>query len=249
MEKQVYGSSFYENRDRKTAYAAERILQLVLDSCPDLSPVQSAVDVGCGTGTWLRQLSVLCGTEDIWGIDADYVNRDLLVIPPDHFIPRDLEERLPHTRRYDLAISMEVAEHLPASRADSFVEDLCALSDTVLFSAATVFQGGTHHLNEQRLSYWIAKFSEHGFEPFDIIRSQIWDDAGIPAWYRQNAVLFRKSPKERSEYRRVPDLIHPDIFEEKMRMMEHYARKPYFRMYFKLRGIVRRIRAGRTAPR
>ncbi|RMD82912.1 MAG: methyltransferase domain-containing protein, partial [Lentisphaerae bacterium] len=37
---------------------------------------------------------------------------------------------------FDLVVSLEVAEHLPPERADSFVADLCARSGYVLFSAA-----------------------------------------------------------------------------------------------------------------
>ena len=238
----LYNNSFYENRDKATAYAAKTILRVVMHSCPELGIIRSAVDIGCGVGTWLNQLHAICGTDDIWGYDGDYVNKDLLVIPRDHFIPYDLRKGIPHDRRYDIAISMEVAEHLPPSRADSFVEDLCALSDSVLFSAATLYQGGSGHVNEQRLNYWVDRFSKRGYGPLDIVRTEIWNDDRIPAWYKQNTLLFRKSDKDKSEYASVRDLIHPDIFEEKMRNMERYNRKPYFRFYFKMQRIGRKIK-------
>lgn len=56
-------------------------------------------------------------------------------------------------RRFDLAMTIEVAEHLTPVRADSFVEDLTRLSDVVLFSAAIPAQGGINHVNEQWQSY------------------------------------------------------------------------------------------------
>ena len=65
-------------------------------------------------------------------------------------------------RRFDLVNCLEVAEHLDASRADSFVDDLCALGDVVVFSAAIPGQGGTHHVNEQFQSYWQERFRRNG---------------------------------------------------------------------------------------
>lgn len=68
-------------------------------------------------------------------------------------MPKDLTQPLSLGRKFDLCVSMEVAEHLPPSRADSFVADLVGLAPVVLFSAAVPEQGGTNHLNEQWPDY------------------------------------------------------------------------------------------------
>ena len=54
-------------------------------------------------------------------------------------------------RKFDLVQSLEVGEHLPKSAADTFVETLVKHGDVVLFSAASVGQGGHDHINEQPL--------------------------------------------------------------------------------------------------
>ena len=237
----IYKDNFYENRDKMTAFSAKRILKIIADACPELRQMKSAVDIGCGVGTWLKQFRELYGSDKIIGYDGDYVKQELLVIPKEDFISYNLEQEIPREQRYDLAISMEVAEHLSESRADSFVDDLCALSDHVLFSAASVFQGGTGHINEQRLHYWVNKFAERRYEPLDIIRSKIWDEDEILPWYKQNTILFKKSSKPQTEFATVRDLIHPDIFEMKMRKVEQYRQKLYFRFYFMVRNIYRRV--------
>ena len=202
-----YTHDFYANRDSATRYAAETILGLLLTQIP---PVRSAIDIGCGVGTWLSVLTDTHGVTVTQGHDGDWVERDLLEIPQDCFEPLLLSKEMPAvTRRYDLAISLEVAEHLPSERAADFVKYLTELSDTVLFSAAIPGQGGTGHVNEQWPSYWAELFGELGYRCVDEIRSQIWKDEKIPVWYRQNVLLFER----RGVLRPAPlDIVHPELF-------------------------------------
>ena len=51
-------------------------------------------------------------------------------------------------RRSDLAISLEVAEHLPSSSAAAFITTLVKAAPCICFSAALPHQGGVRHLNE-----------------------------------------------------------------------------------------------------
>lgn len=91
-----------------------------------------------------------------------------------------------------MVVSLEVAEHLSSGRAKTFCEDLTVFSDVVLFSAATPFQSGAGHINEQPLSYWVRLFKKYQYEAFDIIRPIIQKDAKIASWHRQNIVVFVK---------------------------------------------------------
>ena len=126
---------------------------------------RSVVDVGCGPGAWAAEYKR--SGASVLGIDGYDVRTDQLLIEPREFERRELTRPLRLERGFDLVNCLEVAEHLPATRAASFVEDLCRLGDVVLFSAAVPGQGGTHHINEQWPSYWIALFQEHGFEALD----------------------------------------------------------------------------------
>jgi len=97
------------------------------------------------------------GITDYLGVDGSYVPADMLLIPRDRFLAHDLTQPLQLPDRYDLAVSLEVAEHLPASCAEAFVESLTNLAPVVFFSAAVPFQGGTTHVNEQWPEYgWIS---------------------------------------------------------------------------------------------
>ena len=60
----------------------------------------------------------------------------MLMIPEKCFQPTDLSKPFKVFKKYDMAMSLEVAEHLPEESADGFVKGLCMSSDIVLFSAA-----------------------------------------------------------------------------------------------------------------
>jgi hypothetical protein len=124
----------------------------------------------------------------------------------------DLELPLRGAERSDLVISLEVAEHLSAGRADSFVDDLCAIGDRILFSAAIPGQGGRGHVNEQWQSWWASKFTSRGYGVIDCVRPLIWNDALIPYWYRQNVLLYEKGATD--EYRQI-DVVHPVLWDDR----------------------------------
>ncbi|KRA46183.1 class I SAM-dependent methyltransferase [Devosia sp. Root635] len=187
MTASLYPADFYQNRRAHTAHAASRIL----GALPAL-PRRRVADIGCGTGTWLAA-ALEAGTEATFGIEGDWVTPAMLDDARIAFAPQDLEKRFAGPR-VDLALSLEVAEHLSPARADSFVADLVALAPAVLFSAAIPGQGGVGHLNEQWQSWWAERFAAHGYRAYDVIRPAIWTDDAIPAWYRQNVVLYLAEP-------------------------------------------------------
>jgi SAM-dependent methyltransferase len=167
---------------------------------------QSVVDVGCGSGGWAR-VALDAGIADVVAIDGDFVDRTALQIPVDRFQPLDLREPLKLDRRFDLVVCMEVAEHLPEERGPGLIDDLCALADLVLFSAAVPGQGGVAHLNLRWQSYWAELFGTRGFGVTDI-RPRYWRDAPIAWWYRQNAMLARRGGRNDV----ILDCVHPDLW-------------------------------------
>lgn len=225
-EDKGYNIDFYHDQSEGSKRSAQYIVPLVLNY---LQP-KNVIDVGCGIGTWLSVFKEY-GLE-ILGCDGDYA-RKLLWIEQEEFRDIDLEKTIRMEKKFDLAITLEVAEHLSAARSDSFVYDLTCLSDFVLFSAAIPGQGGFKHINERFLSYWIMKFRRFGYIPVDCIRPFIWLNKEIEYWYRQNIILFcRKTAlvnhsvlmsfydSEKQNY----DLIHPEAYLnqiEKFRMLRN----------------------------
>ena len=210
--KTLYTDDFYFKQRGISYESANRVLPLVLS----VVPAKSAIDVGCGAGTWTSKL-MDCGVSDVLGIDGDYVNLDLLRIPRAAFQAWDLRKPIAIDRRFDLAVCLEVAEHLPPKRAGGLVEDLVKLAPVVLFSAAIPGQGGVNHINERYLSYWANLFAARDYVLVDIIRPAIWNDEKCDGCYRQNAVLFvhKENPLSRLQVASGVDYVHPYLLNAK----------------------------------
>jgi SAM-dependent methyltransferase len=216
---QPYTDEYYDSLQEGARRSARVVVPLLLR----LVQPRQVVDVGCGRGTWLAVFREH-GIEDVWGIDGDHVDRERLEIPRERFLPRDLTRPLRLGRSFDLAVSLEVAEHLPADCAAAFVNSLADLAPLVLFSAAIPFQGGQNHVNEQWPAYWAKLFAAREYVPVDCLRRRIWDDARVEWWYAQNMLLFAERghlearPLLRQEYElaggTVPALVHPKRYLE-----------------------------------
>jgi SAM-dependent methyltransferase len=181
----AYDNTFFDWVD----FTATRSARAVLPLINDLVRPRSVVDVGCGRGAWLGVWASL-GLADIKGLDGDYVDRTKLAMAPTAFEAVDLTSLWPVPRRFDLAQSLEVAEHLAPEVGPQFVAQLCALSDVVMFSAAQPGQGGEMHYNERKPSYWAELFAGQGYAAFDCLRPVIRADKSIDPWYRFNTVVY-----------------------------------------------------------
>ena len=126
------------------------------------------------------------------GFDRAFVNDEDLLIDRDSFVAKDLSKPFAIDGQYDLSLCLEVAEHLPASRAFGLVEQLTMALPIVLFSAAIPGQGGTRHINEQWHCYWHKHFSRCGFECYDILRPQLFANQNVAGWFRQNIFLYAR---------------------------------------------------------
>ena len=170
---------------------------------------ESILDVGCGTGTWLRA-AIDSGISDVIGIDGVEIPPDQLLFPPDKFHCRDLGAPVDLGRRFELVICLEVAEHLEQGSGRILIRTLTQHADVILFSAACPGQFGQHHVNCQWPEYWQALFNSEGYACDDSPRWTIWDDSMIEGWYRQNIFMARRDPDAGREPR-IKSIIHPEM--------------------------------------
>lgn len=220
-----YSDEFYRSLDATSEISARKILPLLFE----LAPVESVVDVGCGDGAWLAA-ALDCGARDILGLEGPWIEEARLKLPPERLRRVRLDRPFGIERRFDLAMSLEVAEHLPAERAAGFIEELARLAPLVLFSAAVPGQGGVHHLNEQWPGYWARLFLERGYRAIDGLRQRVWDDPAVAFWYKQNLLLFadpnaldaypKLAEAARSSAAEPAALVHPDLYRRTLRQAE-----------------------------
>lgn len=207
-----YGDVFYAHSANMARDAARVVIPLLAG----LTPTSSVVDVGSGVGIWLNAF-VEAGVTDVCGLDSPEIPRSMLKIPAESFIGCDLTQPPALGRTFDLAMSLEVAEHLPPSAASDFIRYLTSLAPVVVFSAAIPGQGGTQHINEQWPSYWAELFRSNGFEPHDVLRPVLWNLEGVEAFYRQNIIVYAKTGHVLNTGSlpepEIPlDLVHPKTF-------------------------------------
>src|SRR3954469_17790833 len=111
-----YDAAFFAADRPIVKSSARRIVPLVLG----MTGCRSVVDVGCGTGTWLSVFAEH-GVADVLGLDGTAVDGAAIEIAPERLLRRDLTAPFALARQFDLAMSLEVAEHLPETAAAPFV--------------------------------------------------------------------------------------------------------------------------------
>lgn len=217
MAETSYSGDFYKGMEDANLSSARVIVPLVLQF---VRP-KSVLDIGCGQGLWLKAFEEQ-GISDVLGYDGAYVELDKLQISKEKFIGADLEQPMNIGRTFDLAMSVEVGEHLSDKASRAFVKNLTDSAPVVLFSAAIPGQGGVHHINEQWPQYWEERFKERGYVPVDCLRHRVWADNRVAFFYAQN-IMFYVQESELSNYPKLQEaydaghnkalaLVHPQLY-------------------------------------
>lgn len=213
----IYNEKYYTDQIEGSYRSAHPVLSTVFKEVQ----ISSVLDLGCGRGLWLKA-SRDFGASKLVGVDGAY-NRGKIDDDEIQFISHDLNKEIKLNERFDLAISLEVAEHCSPTECETFVANICRASDLVVFGAAIPGQGGLDHQNENWQSFWAGLFSKRDYVAFDIIRPQVWSDKAVEFWYRQNTIMYAKRDStafnqlKAQGYEFVEDLerldlIHPDLF-------------------------------------
>jgi SAM-dependent methyltransferase len=182
---QRYDTLFYEYQREGSKRSALAALPPIIK----LLTINSVLDVGCGAGAWLAACRSL-GVTDYVGVDGDYVDRSLLMIEPDRFLPGDISRPFDLGRQFDLVQCLEVGEHIPTAASATLVDNITRHGRYILFSAAVPGQGGADHINEQRYEYWRDLFAARDYRLFDFVRPRVQREDAIEPWYRYNLLFF-----------------------------------------------------------
>ncbi|WP_022773689.1 methyltransferase domain-containing protein [Butyrivibrio sp. AE2015] len=187
---------------------------------------QSVLDVGCATGTWLNEFRECENSIRIQGIDGKWILNQKLQISSSEIELYDFEDTTccpmsvwGDDIHYDLALSLETAEHISLERSDFLIDTLVKASDVVYFSGATPRSGGVHHVNERWQSYWVRKFNDRGYIMVDYVRPKVWNNKRVAYFYAEESFVF-VNENSISKYpllnnyvnEPIVDIIHPIHF-------------------------------------
>jgi len=217
----MYGHDFYVAQQAGSVASARRILSILCEHYD----FETVCDVGTGIGTWLRAAHEL-GKVALVGFDGPWAIEHPARCTAATFFPVDLNETITVTDRFDLVISVEVAEHLDPARGPGFIHDLCRAGDVVLFGASLPRQPGDGHVNCRPHAYWVDLFRQQGYACLDLFRPRVWHDPAVEPWYAQNCFLFVNST-QRERFADAPvaalfDVYHP-LMVSKLVQQDHRA--------------------------
>jgi SAM-dependent methyltransferase len=216
-ESPIYDRNFYTRIGDWSTTSARTVIPYLMD----LFHPTSVVDIGCGDGSWLKVFTDF-GVEKVIGIDGAYVTPEIFKLPYDCFYPHDLTAPIKLDQKFDLALCLEVAEHLPECSANQLIDSLIQLSDVIVFSSAIPYQPGDGHINLQWPEYWITKFSQKDYILINSLKYRFWDHSDVEFFYKQNMNIFAKlsvmSQKdglmnEHEKYRDLPTaIVTPELY-------------------------------------
>jgi hypothetical protein len=200
----------YSHQDNIHTLSGPRVaLPLILKQMD----ADSLLDVGCGIGVWVKAALDL-GLQDVQGIDGVPIDPANLVIPESHFQVRDFTSPLSLGRQFDVALCLEVAEHIPEEHTKTLIGSLTAHSNIIVFSAACPGQEGQNHVNCQWPSYWQKIFNQFDYVCADELRESIWNDERIEPWYRQNIFIARRvTDGSAGKEPRLHSMVHPELIQ------------------------------------
>jgi SAM-dependent methyltransferase len=220
-------TKYYHDSEVHNLEAPKEIVPIL---CKMFEP-KSVVDVGCGLGTFLKVFSDF-GISEITGFEGEWLIEKKLYVPKEKVKIVDLETNNWAKGWFDLAVSLEVAEHLNSTVETEFVRNLTSLSEVIVFSAALEGQGGQNHINEKPLESWIRIFNQCGYHFFDVFRMQFWNSKNINWWYKQNMFLVLKKDSKWFElFNNYPmdfeimSFVHPDCLKQNFELNQHLKKE------------------------
>jgi SAM-dependent methyltransferase len=146
----------------------------------DIAP-GTVLDAGCAIGLLVEALRER-------GVDAIGIDLSSHAIEQVHDSVRaychhgSIADEFP--ARYDLIVSIEVLEHMPAREAEAAIANICRHTDDVIFSSTPSDYKEPTHVNVHPPEHWAAEFARHGF-----YRDVDFDGSHITPW----ATRFRRS--------------------------------------------------------
>lgn len=187
----IYGDDFYDDGGfSKTEETAASITSYIAGKYHP----RSVLDVGCGMGNYLAYFAKDgCETLGVEGSQAAIRRVPETVLAIQH----DLRKPLRVNRKFDLVMSVEVAEHIPRKYSETLVDAICNHArDLVVFTAAPPGTPGNDHVNCRDREFWDDLFGHRGFSFNAGETQELIQHARVSKtadWFQRWAYVYRRA--------------------------------------------------------
>jgi hypothetical protein len=167
---EMYKESFFARRHKlmwRVPYVCEAV-------CKIFDP-SSLIDAGCGIGDYVY--GFIMNGVNAFGVEGSKNCIPYLMAPEDKIFIKDIRDII-DVGWYDMAICLEVLEHIEEDFAETVVYNLSCMSDRILTSAAPPGQKGHYHVNCQEKGYWVEKFAKYNYKRDEEIEERIKKEWG-----------------------------------------------------------------------
>jgi hypothetical protein len=198
-----YGERYYRKRESRRHYLYQAVAMDRICRKHGIEP-NSAIDIGCASGTLLKEIRLILPEIPLVGIDHGEIPRRRFVLAEDErsvFIDIDFDEIPPVvpevlTDKFNIVNFMEVIEHLsPDPEKELEVVKFTAnlVGGLLFFTGAPPGQRGYGHANLQTKEHWIEQYQNAGLT-YDRRLSKdavkIFNSIGAP--YGKNLIVFKR---------------------------------------------------------
>lgn len=183
-----YSKDYYKSINGTESEQAK----IVCEVLNKLYKIDSVVDIGCGTGLYIKNFKCYK-----FGFDfsPEAFGEEVIQIPREMVVTRDLIEPFEPKSKFDVAICFEVLEHIGCEFADIIAKNIAGYSDTLIVTASPPGQAGLNHVNCQPQKYWDEKFEALGFHRDYHDEYQIVEAVSkVPhtIWMIRNLMVYKK---------------------------------------------------------
>jgi hypothetical protein len=167
--------------------------QSLAETFPNASRI---CDIGAGTGHFVRALNEIGKNAD--GFEYAWLGRFFAKLIGVRLGSLDFTKTpsIPMVRNYDIAMSVEVGEHIPTCYSKRFVQTLTNIAPLVLLTCARPGQRGRGHINCQPKSFWKNLFHENGFYHDDCgyeeLHANLLKHSKMSSFIPTNLMVFRR---------------------------------------------------------
>ena len=149
---------------------------------------QSAFDIGCGNGLYLRLLQD-AGVDDIFGVDG--IDPAATVLGVGDYAKVDLQLPYDAGRRFDVVFCLEVVEHIAPASTGILLDTIAAhAKDLIVFSMAEPGQPGNGHINCRTISEVLDLWKSRGWTP-DLVETLGMRAISTMSWFRRNILVLK----------------------------------------------------------